>query len=79
MRKRDKEISAKRSVSNYRVWRLEQLELEIIEKESEDKKKGDRNLTMCVQTRNFRSPEIILTSSVYDYKIDMWSVGCILG
>lgn len=36
-------------------------------------------MTVQVQTRNFRSPEIILTTSQYDCKVDMWSVGCILG
>lgn len=42
-------------------------------------KKPLRDLTLEVQTRNYRSPEIILTNNFYDDKIDMWSLGCILG
>lgn len=38
-----------------------------------------RNLTREVQTRVYRAPEVILTCRNYDEKIDIWSMGCILG
>ena len=37
------------------------------------------NLTPGVVTLYYRSPEILLASPSYDYKIDIWSVGCLLG
>jgi len=35
------------------------------------------NLGQYVQSRSYRAPEVILGVG-YDYKIDIWSVGCIL-
>jgi serine/threonine protein kinase len=35
------------------------------------------HLSSYVQSRSYRAPEVILGCR-YDYKIDMWSVGCIL-
>jgi len=37
-----------------------------------------RELTMEVSTRWYRPPEIILLEMNYDFKVDMWSVGCML-
>ena len=30
-------------------------------------------------TREYRAPEVILLEPHYDFKIDIWSVGCIFG
>lgn len=35
------------------------------------------NLSLYVQSRSYRAPEVILGLS-YDQKIDLWSLGCIL-
>ena len=40
--------------------------------------KVQRSLSNHIQTRAFRSPEIILLEKNYDQAVDMWSVGCIL-
>ena len=34
-------------------------------------------LTTYVQSRSYRAPEVVLRAK-YDYKIDVWSLGCIL-
>jgi serine/threonine protein kinase len=33
---------------------------------------------MEIATRWYRSPEVILCENIYDFKIDTWSVGCML-
>ena len=33
---------------------------------------------MEIATRWYRAPEVILCEDIYDFKIDMWSVGCML-
>lgn len=35
------------------------------------------NLSMYVQSRSYRAPEVML-GLPYNHKIDLWSVGCIL-
>ena len=42
-------------------------------------KRGEipRELTSHVATRWYRAPELILIEKDYDYKVDMWSAGCI--
>jgi serine/threonine protein kinase len=35
-------------------------------------------LTRYVVTRWYRAPELLVQNRVYDFKVDMWSVGCIL-
>ena len=30
-------------------------------------------------TRGYRAPEVILKEPNYDFKIDIWSVGCVFG
>jgi serine/threonine protein kinase len=39
----------------------------------------DATLTEVVITRWYRAPEVMLAPSEYDYKVDVWSAGCILG
>ena len=38
-----------------------------------------RELSSFVASRWYRSPELILTENYYDKKVDIWSMGCILG
>ncbi|KAH9593236.1 Protein kinase domain [Trypanosoma melophagium] len=33
---------------------------------------------VCVGTRHFKGPELLVGLRLYDYSLDMWSVGCIL-
>jgi mitogen-activated protein kinase 1/3 len=35
-------------------------------------------MTPYVQTRWYRAPELLAECSVYDGRVDVWSVGCIL-
>ena len=42
-------------------------------------KKANRPLTAHVTSRFYRAPELILNQVDYDTKVDMWSVGTILG
>jgi len=45
---------------------------------SNDKpKKPPRKLSPAVQSRWYRSPEVIMLDKKYDTQIDIWSVGCI--
>ena len=37
-----------------------------------------RKLSQHVQSRWYRSPEVILIHKRYDSQIDMWSLGCVL-
>ena len=39
-------------------------------------KKNKRELSPAVQTRWYRSPEVIMLEN-YDTKIDIWSFGCV--
>ena len=36
-------------------------------------------MTPHIASRWYRAPEIILTEQHYDLKVDMWSMGCVLG
>ena len=36
-----------------------------------------KELTKHVVTRWYRAPEVILMNKMYDYSVDIWSVGCI--
>ena len=36
-------------------------------------------MTPRTGTRFYRAPEIILCDPKYDYAVDIWAVGCILG
>lgn len=42
------------------------------------KYRPDISLTHKVVTLWYRAPELILASRYYDYKIDVWSIGCVL-
>ena len=35
-------------------------------------------LTLEVGSRWYKAPELLFGCKVYDYKIDLWSVGCII-
>lgn len=37
----------------------------------------NRQQTKYFGTRNYRSPEIVLLQG-YDYKVDMWALGCVM-
>lgn len=37
------------------------------------------NLTDYVATRWYRAPELLLGSSTYDFQVDVWAIGCIMG
>mmetsp|Transcript_19435 Transcript_19435/g.29874 ORF Transcript_19435/g.29874 Transcript_19435/m.29874 type:complete len:257 (-) Transcript_19435:248-1018(-) len=39
----------------------------------------ERRNSAHVQTRYYRSPEVILLERDYDERIDLWSLGCVLG
>jgi serine/threonine protein kinase len=47
----------------------------IIEEEEHKYEEGDRSAHMVA--RWYRPPEIILGSQNYDFKVDIWSLGCI--
>ena len=47
--------------------------------EDDSDKKAKRKLSNHVQSRWYRAPEVILLQKEYDTKIDIWSIGCILG
>jgi serine/threonine protein kinase len=40
--------------------------------------KKKRSLSKTIQSRWYRSPEVILNEGIYDQAADMWSLGCIL-
>ena len=46
-------------------------------KMEENKSIQDAQLTSHMVTRFYRPPEIILMDDSYDYKIDIWGIGCI--
>ena len=48
-------------------------------KELQEQATSNSVLTDYVATRWYRAPEILLGSTRYDYSVDMWAVGCILG
>jgi serine/threonine protein kinase len=43
------------------------------------KERTDGGMTEYVVTRWYRAPELLVSNSTYSEKIDIWSVGCILG
>jgi serine/threonine protein kinase len=43
------------------------------------KERTDGGMTEYVVTRWYRAPELLVSNSIYSEKIDIWSVGCILG
>ena len=47
--------------------------------EDDSNKAPKRKLSNHVQSRWYRAPEVILLQQDYDTKVDMWSIGCILG
>ena len=44
-----------------------------------DPESTEQNMASYVCSRNYRAPELILGSKRYDYAVDLWSFGCILG
>lgn len=51
----------------------------ILIKDRSERQKVRRSYSDHVVTRSYRPPEIILLEQNYDTKIDMWSLGCIIG
>ena len=47
------------------------------EKKMASHMKDQRRLSMMIQTRWYRAPEVILLEKDYDSQIDIWSLGCI--
>lgn len=43
-----------------------------------DNNAKDDILSHEIQTRWYRSPEILFASRIYDFKVDIWSVGVIM-
>ena len=39
----------------------------------------ENNLTDYVATRWYRSPELIILNGIYNFEIDYWAIGCIMG
>jgi cyclin-dependent kinase 12/13 len=39
--------------------------------------RDERNMTFKVVTLWYRSPELMLQYRKYDYKVDIWSLGCV--
>jgi mitogen-activated protein kinase 1/3 len=65
---------SKRNVMDYKT-----VDHFIVDQKQQDQKpqKAPRKLSPAVQTRFYRSPEVILLEDTYDTQIDMWSLGCI--
>lgn len=36
-----------------------------------------QNMTDYVATRWYRAPELLVGSEKYDYKVDVWAIGCV--
>jgi serine/threonine protein kinase len=47
------------------------------ESTQEEEKCEDGEQSQHMVARWYRPPEIILESCIYDFKIDIWSMGCI--
>ena len=44
-----------------------------------DQEGSRRRLSIHVQSRWYRAPEVILANETYDSQVDLWGLGCILG
>jgi len=38
-----------------------------------------KNYNVRVASRYFKAPELLIGNGYYDYSLDIWSVGCMLG
>ena len=45
----------------------------------EQRSQKPRDLSQEVQTRYYRAPEVILTNKSYDFAVDVWGIGLVLG
>ena len=52
---------------------------QILKKTRAEKEQQKREMSPCIQTRWYRSPEIILTEKTYNESVDIWSAGLVLG
>ena len=50
----------------------------LVEIKMETKQERIRDVSMCVQSRTYRAPEVALVEPHYDQRIDIWSMGCII-
>lgn len=48
-------------------------------KDKEMVKPRRRSLSPEMQTYDYKAPEVLLNQSEYDYAIDVWGAGCVLG
>jgi len=39
----------------------------------------NRSYTVKVATNNYKPPELLLNNSCYDFTVDSWGAGCVLG
>ena len=70
--------SSSATFSNKDIFKNEQLPLLLIDLGLADMYLPNTRYNVRVASRHYKSPELLVGYSFYDYAIDMWGVGCIL-